>query len=149
MSTLVDEYERYTRGLSSRIVHLWMSRSDWHVLPAHYMFILHCNKFTVNFCKILALRNLITSTYVLSTIYCDVTYICAWYRNVFCCFKFSQNFNCCCFMSLWTLFFGHSLEYHHHHHVVLVARISLTLSPLLPIVHRPRQVFRTTSLILT
>ena len=41
-------------------------------------------------------------------------------------------------------------HHHHHHHVALVARISMTLSqPLLPIVHRTRQVFRTTSRILT
>ena len=32
---------------------------------------------------------------------------------------------------------------YHHHHIVLAARI-YPLSPLLPIVHRPRQVFRTT-----
>ena len=38
---------------------------------------------------------------------------------------------------------------HHHHHVVSLAQISLTLSPLFPIIHRFWQVFRATSHILT
>ena len=41
------------------------------------------------------------------------------------------------------------LYIYHHHHVVPPARISLTLSPLLPIVHCLWQVFRATSRILT
>ena len=41
------------------------------------------------------------------------------------------------------------IYYHHHHHVMPPTWISLTLSPLHPIVHRFWQILRTTSRILT
>ena len=37
------------------------------------------------------------------------------------------------------------IYHHHHHHVMLLARISLTLSPSVSIIHRFRKVFQATS----
>ena len=78
------------------------------------------------------------------------------YSQVVVDFLFSERFGFKVYQPLLAYLMSNSIffceqlhDFHHHHHIVLATDIPDPLSPLLPIVHRPRQVFRTTSSILT